>query len=190
MKFLIPMTGLVASIAFLGCEKMQEAPKESPKATTTSPPIAAKAPERPNENHDHKPGESHAADHKEGDGHENGKGGHGEIIELGTATTGSLTVRASRDKAEIKPGGDAPIDVWLTTADGKPAQVAAVRFWVGTEDAKGSVKAKAEIEDPKQPNHWHTHVEVPEPMPTGSKLWVEIEETSEKKTRVSFDMKP
>lgn len=116
--------------------------------------------------------------------------GHGgEIVELGTAKIGELTVRASRDKGEIKAGGDAPIDVWLTTADGKPAAVTAVRFWIGSEDAKGSIKAKAEIEDPKQPNHWHTHAEVPSPLPDGAKLWVEIEEAGGKKTAGSFDLK-
>ena len=26
-----------------------------------------------------------------------------------------------------------------------------MRLWIGTEDAKGSVKAKAEIENPKEP---------------------------------------
>lgn len=102
--------------------------------------------------------------------------GHGgEVVELGTTKIGELTVRASRDKGEIKAGGDAPIDAWLTTSDGKPATVSAVRFWIGTEDAKGSVKAKAEIEEPAQPNHWHTHAEVPSPLPDGAKLWVEIE---------------
>lgn len=116
--------------------------------------------------------------------------GHGgEIIELGTTKTGDLTVRASRDKGEIKPGGDAPIDVWVTTADDKPATVTAVRFWIGTEDAKSSVKAKAEIEVPSEPNHWHTHAEVPSPLPAGAKLWVEIEGTNGKKNVASFDLK-
>lgn len=125
----------------------------------------------------------------EGDAKISGGAGHGSgIIELGTTTIGDLTVRASRDKGEIKASGDAPIDVWLTTADGKPAAVTAVRFWIGIEDAKGSVKAKADIEDPAQPNHWHTHAEVPNPLPEGAKLWVEIE-TGAGKTVGAFDLK-
>lgn len=141
--------------------------------------------------HDH-PGEAAAkpaADKPAGETKPADGAGHGgAIIELGTTKIGELTVRASRDKGEIKAGGDAPIDVWLTTADGKPAAVTAVRFWIGVEDAKGSVKAKADIEDPKQPNHWHTHAEVPDPMPEGTKLWVEIE-AGGGKTVGSFELK-
>lgn len=118
------------------------------------------------------------------------RGSHGgEVVELGTTKIGELSVRASREKGEIKPGGDAPLDVWLMTADGKPATVSAVRFWIGTQDAKGSVKAKAEIEDPKQPNHWHTHAEVPNPLPEGAKLWMEIEEPGGRRSTGWFELK-
>jgi hypothetical protein len=113
--------------------------------------------------------------------------GHGgPVIELGTTAIGPFTVRASRDEGEIKPGGDAPIDVWLTGGD--IAKVTAVRFWIGTESGVGSVKAKADIEVPSEPNHWHTHTEVPSPMPAGSRLWVEIEVGGQKQVG-SFDLK-
>lgn len=116
--------------------------------------------------------------------------GHGgEVIELGTATLDDLTIRASRDAGDIKAGGEAPIDVWVTTSDGKPATVAIVRFWIGAADAKGSIKAKADIEDPKQPNHWHTHAPIPETLSTESKLWVEVEKTQNAKSTTSFDLK-
>ena len=81
-----------------------------------------------------------------------------------------------------KPGGEAAFDVTVT-GGGKPK---AVRFWVGAEDAKGSVKAKAEEE---AGNAWHTHVEVPGPLPAGSKLWVEIEPADGLPFKVSFDLK-
>jgi len=149
-----------------GCEKKPEAPSSS--GTTESP----KAPAKPNAE---KPeAAAPASDH------------HGAVIELGNATIGAFSVRASRDQGEIKPGSDAPIDVWLT---GSSDKVLSVRFWIGTQDAKGSVKAKADIEDPKEPNHWHTHGEVPNPLPPGSKLWVEIETTGGQKTSGSFDLK-
>jgi hypothetical protein len=109
----------------------------------------------------------------------------GKIIELGTRSIGPFSVRASRDDGAIKAGGDAPIDVWLT---GSEAKVIAVRFWIGTESADGSVKAKADIENPAQPNHWHTHAEVPSPMPAGAKLWVEIEIEGQGKQVGSFDL--
>jgi hypothetical protein len=90
--------------------------------------------------------------------------------------------KASRDQGQIKPGEDAPIDIWL---DGGLGNAAAVRFWIGTQDAKGSIKAKAAVED----GHWHTHGEVPDPIPADSKLWVEIEGKDGKNTVVSFDLK-
>jgi hypothetical protein len=110
-------------------------------------------------------------------------GGH-KMIELGSGTVGPFSLRASRDEGPVKAGGDSPIDVWVTGAP----KVSAVRFWIGTEDAKGSVKALAEIEKPEEPNRWHTHVEIPDPMPAGSRLWVEVEAEG-KKSVASFDLK-
>jgi hypothetical protein len=149
---------LAVSWALIGCERSSDKP-----ATTTSKP--ATSPSKPQDDQ-----VAHS--------------GHGaEAVELGSATIGAFNVRASRDKGEIKPGGDAPIDVWIDNGVGKG--VTAVRFWIGTQDAKGSIKAKADIEDGK----WHTHVEIPSPMPEGSKLWVEIEGSDAKKSAVSFDLK-
>jgi hypothetical protein len=122
----------------------------------------------------------HGQEHAESD---KGHAGHsGEVIELGTTTVEGQSVKASRDKGEIKAGGDAPIDIWI---DGALGNAAAVRFWIGTENGKASVKAKAGVED----NHWHTHAEIPDPLPADSKLWVEIEAKDGKKSVVSFDLK-
>lgn len=100
------------------------------------------------------------------------QGSHGAAVELGTAMIGDWSVRAARDAGAISPGGDAPIDVWLT---GGTSKVAAVRFWIGIESAAGSVKARADIENPAQPNHWHTHAEIPNPLPVDARLWVELD---------------
>ncbi|HPF37771.1 MAG TPA: hypothetical protein P5081_10430 [Phycisphaerae bacterium] len=97
---------------------------------------------------------------------------HGTPIELGKSSIGAYDVRASRDEGAISPGGDAPIDVWLT---GDLSGVLAVRFWIGTKTGEESIKALAGIENKDEPNHWHTHAEVPDPLPAGSQLWVEIE---------------
>lgn len=130
--------------------------------------------------------------HKDGDGHDHGTAaagypsahqdehGHGPTTELGEQTVGGFTVKASRDGG-ITPGGDAPIDVWVT---GGSAKVAAVRFWIGTQDGRGSIKARAELER----DNWHTHAEIPDPMPMGSKLWVEIESDTGEKIVVGFDL--
>ena len=143
------------------------------------------------EEHDH---EGH--DHE---GHDHGKGeapaepkpaeastepkaadAHGLPTQLGEQTVGGYIVKASRDGA-LAAGGEAPIDVWVSGG----AKVSAVRFWIGSEDAKGSVKAKAAIED----DNWHTHAEVPKPLATDAKLWVEIEAEGGAKVTASFDLK-
>lgn len=164
---------LAVAVMLIGCDRKPDAGKPM----TTSPAGAPK--------HDDHFGHDHSAEEPTSPG-----AGHGgEIVVLGTTKVGDVIVRAARDKGEIKPGDDTPIDVWLTTADGKPATVIAVRLWIGTEDAKGSIKAKADVEDPNQPSHWHTYGEAPEPIPLEAKLWVEIEPTSGSKLVCSFDLK-
>ena len=66
------------------------------------------------------------------------------------------------------PGSELVIDI---TIDGEQT-VEAVRAWVGVEDAKGSVKAKLEVEG----GTWHGHLEVPMDLPEDSALWVEIQD--------------
>ncbi len=119
--------------------------------------------------------------------HDAGHGG--PVIDLGTATIGGYSAKVTRDQGEIVAGKDAPIDVMVSPAAGTTAKVTAVRFWIGTEDGAGSVKAKSEIENPAEPNRWHTHAEVPDPLPPGSKLWVEVEDDSGAQNVVSFDLK-
>ena len=101
-------------------------------------------------------------------------------VPIGEATQAGLKLVATMDSA-VKPGGEGAFDVVVT--GGKPK---AVRFWVGTEDAKGSVKAKAEEETP---DNWHTHAEVPDPLPAGSKFWVEVEPPTGATFKASFDLK-
>lgn len=140
-----------------GCDK---------KAPTTTPAAGGASAD----DHDHGDGHDHADDH-----------GHGATTPLGELVVEGVTIRASRD-GDITPGGDVPVDVWVT---GETVRVAAVRFWVGTQDAKGSVKAKAELEK----DNWHTHVEVPNPLPEASMLWVEVETDAGAKSLASFDLK-
>lgn len=168
-----PLTHVALSIAPLaawstlsGCEE------KKPTATSSAATNA--------DDHEHGPDGEHAAP----------KAGHGgAIIALGEQTIGSFSARATRDQGQIVAGKDAPIDVTVAPAPGTTAKVIAVRFWIGTEDAKGSVKAKAEIEDPKDPNRWHVHAEIPNPMPAGSKLWVEIEDDKGATSVGGFDLK-
>jgi hypothetical protein len=106
--------------------------------------------------------------------------GEHKRIPIGEKTVGNLKLVATMDEP-VKPGGEGAFDLVIT--GGKPK---AVRFWVGTEDAKGSVKAKAEEETA---DNWHTHAEVPDPLPPGSKFWAEVEPPAGEKFNVSFDLK-
>ena len=87
----------------------------------------------------------------------------GEQTPIGSAQVGPFTVVATYDEAEFKNGH--------FNADVTGGEVAAVRMWVGPEDATGVMVAKAEIEGKYQ----HAHVEVPDPLPADAKLWIEIE---------------
>lgn len=180
MDYLTLALSIALALAVTGCEpKSDTAPDGGAAKSGSSGSVQPAAADHAHHGHDHAAGEPM----KSGAGH------GGEIIELGTATIGAFTVRASRDVGEIKAGGDAPIDVWVTTADGKPATVAAVRFWIGTADAKGAMKAKASVEDPNEPSRWHTHVEVGDPVADDAGLWVEVETADGAKHVGSFDLK-
>ena len=157
----------LASLAVLGCDK--------PATPVVVAPTPAPAVD-PNAGHDH------AADPHAAGGH-----GDGAVIALGTFKLGTFEVTVTRDVGAITAGGEAAIDATLA---GQTANVSAVRFWIGTSDGKGSVKAKAEIEDPTQPNRWHTHAEVPTPLATNAQVWVEIEVKSGEKLAAAFDLKP
>ena len=154
---------LVTAVLFAAtaCDKKHEDKRDAPAAPNTA---AAKK-------HDCEEDHGHPA---------------GPAIELGTTACGAFTVKAARDDFPLKPGCDSPIDVWLT---GGSAKIVAVRFWIGLEDAKGSMKARAAIEKPAEPNHWHAHAEIPDPIPAGSKIWVEIEAEGSPKGVCSFDLK-
>lgn len=138
--------------------------------------------------------DDHGHDHGPSGEHSASKAGHGggviDLLDTGSNTVGPFTIsKASRDKGDVVAGKDAAFDVTLAPTLPTGPKVASVRFWIGTQDAKGSVKAKAEIEDPKDPNRWHVHVEVPNPMPTGSKFWFEIEDDNGGMHVGSFDLK-
>jgi hypothetical protein len=139
------------------------------------------------DDHSHTPGESHdhahENDREKSDKGKSGDAGHhdGPVIDLGSALVAGVKVRATRDAGKVVPGGDVPLDFYV---DGDRKGVTSVRFWIGLESGAGSVKALAPVEG----DHWHTHVEVPKPMPEGAKAWVEVEGTPAGK--VAFDLRP
>lgn len=180
MRNLNAIVVLLVSLALTACER---APQERTQPTPPAAPTPAAAPAA-----DAAPKSAPTAADAGHEGHDHApkpvKPGHsGESIELGTVEVAGHTVRASRDKQPVTAGGDSPVDVWIDESSGK--NVTVVRLWIGTADAKGSLKAKADLED----GHWHTHVEIPDPLPAESKLWVEIEKTGAEKHVTSFDLK-
>lgn len=177
VRSIVLLSALSFAAPLVGCEKKSEPAK--PAAGTSE---AAKPDDHAHTDgggHDHdKPTAGQSADSHDGHDHDHDDG---PTTQLGEQPAGGFTVKASRDGA-ITPGKDAAIDVWVTGGTGK---VSSVRFWIGAQDGKGSVKAKAEIEK----DNWHTHAEIPSPLPAGSKLWVEIESDTGEKSVVGFDLK-
>jgi hypothetical protein len=106
-----------------------------------------------------------ADEHKHGHGH-----GHGDMIAVGDVTLG--TVVANVEGAGVPTAGKE----WHVTVDLPPGTTApkAIRVWVGIENGRGSEKAKANPEAAHPGGH-EAHVEVPAPLPEGSKLWVSLE---------------
>lgn len=146
----------IIALPMSGCDK---------KAPTNAP--------TPSASHDHD--HDHADDHDHGDGH-----AHGEPVSLGEHAVGGMTIRAARE-GEIKPGAETAFDITIASAS---AKIVAVRVWIGAEDARGSVKAKAQVEK----GSYHAHAQAPAPLPEASKLWVEVETQDGQKHVAGFDV--
>ena len=160
---------VVIAVQSGGCEQRSE---------PTKPATSGQA--KPDD-HAHDAGDGHGTSPPGSSSESHGGDAHGPTTELGDQTADGFVIKASSD-GDVTPGKDAPVDVWVS---GGSAKVVAVRFWIGTRDAKGSVRAKAELEK----DNWHTHAEVPNPLPPDSMLWVEVESDGDKKTVVGFDLK-
>ncbi len=174
LSFILILAPLAAVSTLTGCED---------KKPATSSPGSTGASGKKADDHGHDHDHDHAGSTPLAPGH------GGPVIDLGEQVIGTFSAKATRDQGDIVAGKDAPIDVSITPAAGSALKTIAVRFWIGTQDAKGSAKAKAEIEDAKNPNRWHTHVEIPSPLPAGSKLYVEIEDDKGGKNVGGFELK-
>ena len=100
--------------------------------------------------------------------------------ELGSQMIGGYNIAAARF-GDLKPGAESVVELTVTGGTGKPK---AVRAWIGVETGEGSAKAKGEVEG----DDYDCHVEVPSPLPAGSKLWVEVENDAGK-PKGSFELK-
>jgi hypothetical protein len=94
---------------------------------------------------------------------------HGTPHPLGSLTIGAHTF-ALTQFGDITPGKEGAIELAFPADKPVPSTV---RVWVGIETAEGSVRQRCG----KEGEHGlHGHVEVPKALPTGSKIWIEIEE--------------
>lgn len=177
-------TGLslaVACLPIFGCER------ESSTSQTDARNPDDHAHDDHDHSHEHADGDSHdhGHDHHDEAGHVHEPGHEGQVVELGAATIGSFSVAAFRE-ATVDAGKEIPISVKVTSRGASIA--AAVRIWIGTEDARGSVKARAELAGTEENAHWHAHAEAPNPLAEGSRLWIEIEDAAGVLTMGSFDL--
>ena len=94
---------------------------------------------------------------------------HGERKPLGDLTIGTHTFALIQYGA-IEAGKEASFDLEFPAGKALPGTV---RAWVGVESGQGSMKARLAKEGDRTV---HGHVQVPKPIPEGSKVWIEIEE--------------
>lgn len=152
---------LASALIIAGCES-QNKPER----------FRAEADSHAGHNHDH----DHDHDHDHHHHHD------GEHLELGTATTAGITYEAIQIGELDEDSHEQVIEIVLTEGSPRPA---AARIWIGTEDAEGSVKTRAEGSG----NMFDVHVELPESLPADSRLWVEMENSQGESATSSFELK-
>jgi hypothetical protein len=101
------------------------------------------------------------------DGHDHAA----EAKPLGSLVIGSQTI-AIATAGDLTAGTELHVELQLKPDAPAPK---AIRVWIGSENARGSVKAKAEAEKGAK-GAYEAHVEVPKPIPADSKLWIAIEQ--------------
>ena len=111
-----------------------------------------------------------AAEDHAGHAHAPGAHGHdhGAATALGAVTVGAHQITVALAGAAVA-GKECHVELKLTPAQPVPK---AVRVWIGNENARGSVKSKATAE---APGMFDAQVEVPNPLPEGSRLWISID---------------
>jgi hypothetical protein len=93
---------------------------------------------------------------------------HTDRQDLGELTLGAHKVRVFQ-VAPVTPGQEGDFDLDFEAGKALPA---AVRGWIGSEDGAGSRKVRFAKETE---NRMHGHPEVPSPLASDAKVWIEIE---------------
>lgn len=72
---------------------------------------------------------------------------------------------------DVQPFYAGELSQGLINARVSGKEVGVVRMWVGSEDASGVMVVKAELEG----DHYCGTMEMPDPIPTDARLWIEVE---------------
>jgi hypothetical protein len=87
---------------------------------------------------------------------------------LGEVKVGAYTFSVFQ-VTEIEAGKEGDFDLDFAPGQELPA---IVRAWIGAESGQGAMKVRFEKESATR---LHGHPEVPDPIPAGGKLWIEVE---------------
>jgi len=104
---------------------------------------------------------------------------HTQRTDLGEVTIGAHVLHVFQ-VVKLVPGQEGDFD--LDFAPGKPLPTT-VRAWIGIESGVGSRKVRFEKETEAR---MHGHPEVPNPVPAGSKLWLDVEGVGKAAVTISF----
>jgi hypothetical protein len=115
------------------------------------------------------------------DGHDHAA----EAKPLGSLVIGSQTI-AIATAGGLAAGSELHVELQIKPEAPAPK---AIRVWVGSENARGSAKAKAEAEKNVK-GAYAAHVEVPKPIPADSKLWIAIEQADGQTIKGSLVLAP
>jgi hypothetical protein len=119
-------------------------------------------------------------------GHDHGPTGHdshGMASPVGTVVIGNLSVVVSA-AGELVAGKAPHVELMVTPAEPAPK---ALRLWVGGENGRGSVKAKADASKTTK-GLYQAHVEVPKPLSADSAIWISVEGADGQTTKGSLEL--
>lgn len=121
--------------------------------------------------HDHgtETAEAHGHEHAEGEGHGDHDHEHDEVP-LGTFTAGDMEIEAAQSHGNLEAGKEGHLVIKLPHND---AGATVVRAWIGTEDRTLSTVGRGEYA--ASHDDYDIHAMAPNPLPEGTKWWVEIE---------------
>ncbi|HMN95110.1 MAG TPA: hypothetical protein PKC43_01975 [Phycisphaerales bacterium] len=121
------------------------------------------------------------------DHHDDHDHSHGPMSALGTTSVGPFVVRVARG-GELAPGAEIVVDLWIEESPGDVVP-AAVRAWIGTEDAAGAIRVRLNREGDGPGAAWHEHLEAPATLAESPLIWIEIETPGGERHRGSIAAK-